>query len=125
MAPAALAQNLVRRHGGDLLFRQAGIHHPRPAAPGRGPGDRVGGLHQIQKRLAGLEAPGVFADDGDRGRLAVGHLRRRAAGFDLNAVLKNNDAYHALKAIDGLIVTGPTGTNVNDIAIALLDTEEA
>ena len=28
------------------------------------------------------------------------------------------------EAIDGLIVTGPTGTNVNDIAIALLDTEE-
>ena len=28
------------------------------------------------------------------------------------------------ETIDGLIVTGPTGTNVNDIAIALLDTEE-
>ena len=48
----------------------------------------------------------------------------KAAGFDLSAVLKNNDAYHALAAVDGLIVTGPTGTNVNDIAIALLDTEE-
>ncbi len=48
----------------------------------------------------------------------------KAAGLDLTTVLKNNDAYHALEAIDGLIVTGPTGTNVNDIAIALLDTEE-
>ena len=48
----------------------------------------------------------------------------KTAGCDLNAVLKNNDAYHALEAIGGLIVTGPTGTNVNDIAIALLDTEE-
>lgn len=48
----------------------------------------------------------------------------KAAGLDLTTVLKNNDAWHALKAIDGLIVTGPTGTNVNDIAIALLDTEE-
>ncbi len=48
----------------------------------------------------------------------------KAAGLDLNAVLKDNDAYHALKAIDGLIVTGPTGTNVNDICLALLDTEE-
>lgn len=36
------------------------------------------------------------------------------------AVLSNNDAYHALKAVDGLIITGPTGTNVNDIAIALI-----
>ena len=35
-------------------------------------------------------------------------------------VLKENDAYHALKAVDGLLVTGPTGTNVNDVAVALL-----
>ena len=35
-------------------------------------------------------------------------------------VLQNNDAYHALQAIDALIVTGPTGTNVNDVAVALL-----
>lgn len=34
--------------------------------------------------------------------------------------LRNNDAFHALKAIDGLVMTGPTGTNVNDIAVALL-----
>ena len=39
-------------------------------------------------------------------------------------VLANNDAYHALQQIDGLIVTGPTGTNVNDISIALLDLPE-
>lgn len=43
------------------------------------------------------------------------------AGLDLSAVLKDNDAYHALKAIDGLIITGPTGTNVNDVSLALLD----
>lgn len=43
----------------------------------------------------------------------------RAAGLDLHRVLAENDAYHALKAIGGLIVTGPTGTNVNDVAVAL------
>lgn len=37
-------------------------------------------------------------------------------------VLKNNDAYNALLLCDGLIITGPTGTNVNDIAVALLNT---
>lgn len=42
------------------------------------------------------------------------------AGKDLYAVLQDNDAYHALQAIDGLIITGPTGTNVNDVAVALL-----
>ena len=43
-----------------------------------------------------------------------------AAGLDAFTVLKNNDAYHALQAVGGLVVTGPTGTNVNDVAVALL-----
>ena len=43
----------------------------------------------------------------------------REKGLDVHAVLENNDAYHALKAVDSLIVTGPTGTNVNDVAVAL------
>ena len=47
----------------------------------------------------------------------------RTAGMDLYTVLNENDAYTALKAVDGLIVTGPTGTNVNDICVALLTTE--
>ena len=42
------------------------------------------------------------------------------AGLSLHAVLRENDAYHALRSVDGLIVTGPTGTNVNDVAVALL-----
>lgn len=35
-------------------------------------------------------------------------------------VLNNNDTYHGLDTIDSLIKTGPTGTNVNDITIALI-----
>ena len=35
-------------------------------------------------------------------------------------VLKNNDSYNALKECDGLIITGPTGTNVNDLSVALV-----
>lgn len=45
----------------------------------------------------------------------------RSQGIDIHGVLQNNDAYHALKKCGGLIVTGPTGTNVNDIAVALLN----
>lgn len=45
----------------------------------------------------------------------------RSAGLDPSDVLRQNDSYHALKAVGGLVVTGPTGTNVNDVAIALLD----
>ena len=40
-------------------------------------------------------------------------------GLSVSEVLAQNDAYHALKAVDGLIITGPTGTNVNDVAVAL------
>ena len=44
-----------------------------------------------------------------------------AKGWNADAALADNDAYHALQAVDGLIITGPTGTNVNDIALVLLD----
>lgn len=44
----------------------------------------------------------------------------RVAGLDPYVILGNNDAYHGLAAIGGLIITGPTGTNVNDVAVALL-----
>ena len=43
-----------------------------------------------------------------------------AAGWDPAAALAGNDAYHALKAVDGLLVTGPTGTNVNDVSVLLI-----
>ena len=46
-------------------------------------------------------------------------------GISLYETLQNNDAYHALRAVDGLIITGPTGTNVNDLSLALLGDEEA
>jgi hydroxypyruvate reductase len=43
-----------------------------------------------------------------------------AQGLNVFDVLRNNDAYNALKAVGGLVITGPTGTNVNDVAVALL-----
>lgn len=42
-------------------------------------------------------------------------------GVDLSAYLADNDAYHALKAVGNLIFTGPTGTNVNDVVIGLVN----
>lgn len=59
------------------------------------------------------DAAGGYADSDTAAALA-------ARGLTVAGVLTDNDAYHALKAVDGLIVTGPTGTNVNDVAIALL-----
>ena len=43
-----------------------------------------------------------------------------AAGWNVFDALQNNDAYHALQAVEGLILTGATGTNVNDVAVALV-----
>ena len=45
----------------------------------------------------------------------------KAQGISIYAVLQDNDAYHALQKTGGLIITGPTGTNVNDVAVALLN----
>jgi len=47
-------------------------------------------------------------------------LRLREQGLSIHQVLEDNDAYHALEKADGLIVTGPTGTNVNDVAVVLI-----
>ena len=41
-------------------------------------------------------------------------------GVDVNKVLLDNDAYNALKVSNGLVMTGPTGTNVNDFAVLLI-----
>lgn len=41
-------------------------------------------------------------------------------GLTVYEVLKDNDAYNALKKTDGLIITGATGTNVNDVAVLLI-----
>lgn len=41
-------------------------------------------------------------------------------GIDIDAVLNNNDAWHALKEVNGLLITGPTGTNVNDLSVILI-----
>lgn len=44
----------------------------------------------------------------------------KALGIQVSDVLQNNDAYHALEACGGLIKTGATGTNVNDISVLLI-----
>ena len=60
------------------------------------------------------DAAGGYADGGTFDAL----LRK---GIHIADVLRNNDAYHALDAVDCLIRTGPTGTNVNDVTVALID----
>ena len=80
--------------------------------------------------IAGISGAAVFSvgSDGTDGPTdaAGGYTDYETAAelkvFDLNIyqVLQDNDAYHALQKTGGLIITGPTGTNVNDVAVALL-----
>ncbi len=80
--------------------------------------------------IQGLEGAAVFSvgSDGTDGPTdaAGGYVDGQtltelaAQGLDLFRILAGNDAYHALQAVGGLIVTGPTGTNVNDVSVALL-----
>jgi glycerate 2-kinase len=45
--------------------------------------------------------------------------RARLLGLDAQAFLGRNDAYGFFEAVEGLVVTGPTHTNVMDVVIAL------
>ena len=58
------------------------------------------------------DAAGGYVDSHSQAALAD-------AGLTVYDVLEDNDAYHALQKVDGLIITGPTGTNVNDVAVVL------
>ena len=46
--------------------------------------------------------------------------RGRALGLDARAALAENDSYPYLGALGDLIVTGPTGTNVNDLVMVIV-----
>ncbi len=56
------------------------------------------------------------------GAIATGSTLARAhrLGLHADAALAENDAYPCFRALDGLIVTGPTGTNVMDIQLVLV-----
>jgi glycerate 2-kinase len=62
------------------------------------------------------DTDGIDGSEDNAGAYADGTTaaRIRAAGIDPRAALANNDAYTAFKAIGDLVLTGPTGTNVND-----------
>ena len=63
------------------------------------------------------DAAGGYVDGDTAATLA-------AKDWNVFDTLQNNDAYHALQAVEGLIITGATGTNVNDVAVALIGGEE-
>ncbi len=98
-------------------------------------GDGLGGRNQeialaAAEGISGMRGAAVFSVGSDgtdgptdaAGGYADGDTKKELedAGLGIDAVLADNDAYHALQKTGGLIITGPTGTNVNDVAVALL-----
>ena len=98
-------------------------------------GNGLGGRNQELARAAAIELAGVphvallsIGSDGTDGPTdAAGGFVDGSTYHDLRekgqspeAYLTDNDAYHALQAVDCLIKTGPTGTNVNDLVVGLI-----
>ena len=99
-----------------------------------GEGTGLGGPNQefalsIARKIAGLNAVVLAVDtDGTDGPTdaAGGIVDGRTMsllkedGIDIEEALRRHDAYHALERVGALLRTGPTGTNVNSLVIALV-----
>lgn len=72
--------------------------------------------------IASLATDGDDGSSGAVGGVVVGASVQRAQerGVDPRRLLDENDSARFLDAASGLIVTGPTGTNVNDLYLALI-----
>jgi hydroxypyruvate reductase len=79
--------------------------------------DGVGGWAALAADTDGNDGPTDAAGGLVDGRTAS---RIREAGVDPARALEENDAKPALEAGDALLITGPTGTNVNDLRVVLV-----
>lgn len=80
----------------------------------------VDGQHNIHA-LSG-DTDGIDGSEDNAGGFSDGQTltRIRQAGGNPAMLLANNDAWSALNLADDLLVTGPTGTNVNDLRAILI-----
>ena len=71
--------------------------------------------------IASMGTDGVDGPTTAAGAVADGELvrRERNSGEDARYYLKRNDSNSFFREFGGLLLTGPTGTNVNDIIIAM------
>lgn len=128
----SMMASILRTHAKDgkkLAFLAGGETVVRLTGHGKGGRNQELALAAAEG-IAGLENAALFSvgSDGTDGPTdAAGgfvdgetcHLLLEQ-GIHIEQVLQDNDAYHALQRTEGLIFTGPTGTNVNDVAVGLL-----
>lgn len=71
--------------------------------------------------IISLATDGIDGPTDSAGAVVTGETVRKAyrLGFDPARSLDENDAYPLLEQVGALIKTGPTGTNLNDIAVGL------
>lgn len=81
----------------------------------------IEGIDDITLLSAGTD--GTDGPTDAAGAIVDGDTVRKAKSLDINPLeyLDNNDSYNFFKKIDGLFITGPTGTNVMDIQIIVID----
>ena len=123
---------LVRSHARDgrrLAFIMGGETVVRLTGHGKGGRNQEIALAAapILEGLGNAALISVGSDGTDGPTDAAGGLvdgttaaRLRALGLSAEDALADNNAYPTLAAVDGLVITGPTGTNVNDVAIGLV-----
>lgn len=129
---AALAKG-IRAHGDPIPPPACLVWGGETTVTVRGEGK--GGRNQELALAAALALDGwsdvlvmALATDGTdgptdaAGAIVTGETiaRAREEGLDARAALEANDSYHFFDALDALIRTGPTGTNVNDLLFVLV-----
>ena len=125
--------SILRTHAGDgkkLAFLAGGETVVRLTGSGKG-GRNQELVLAAAEGISGLSNAALFSVGSDgtdgptdaAGGFVDGATRQRLLeeGIHIDQVLLNNDAYHALQRTDGLIFTGPTGTNVNDVTVGLVE----
>ena len=123
---------LARDHAGSgkpLCFIAGGETVVKLTGKGKGGRNQELALAAAEE-IAGLDNVLVFSLGSDgtdgptdaAGGITDGGTKKAllAQGLSIRDVLRENDAYPALRAVGGLIMTGPTGTNVNDVSAALI-----
>ena len=72
--------------------------------------------------IAALGTDGTDGPTDAAGAIATGETvgRAKAIGLEARAYLIDNDAYHFFQPLGDLIMTGPTGMNVNDVLFILV-----
>jgi len=81
---------------------------------------KIDGLQNVL--ISSFATDGIDGPTNAAGGIVDGRSLQKAAekGLDVNDFLKRNDTYPLLKQIQGLLITGPTASNVADISFILV-----